>query len=141
MGQNIGAALVGILTPVNGEPAEVTLPIQFPNFDKMRRGDVVISVIHQHEKQPQDKKPKNVQYYTGLQVVKDPGVWVVYSGFMVMIAGIIITFFMSHQRLCVDVSRKGNKSRIMVAGTANKNKLGMKAKAETLARLLGKPEN
>jgi cytochrome c biogenesis protein len=140
MGQNIGAALVGILTPAGGEPAEITLPIQFPNFDKMRRGDVVISVVHQHEKQPLEKKPENKQYYTGLQVVKDPGVWVVYSGFMVMIVGIVITFFMSHQRLCVDVSRKGTKSRIMVAGTANKNKRGMKIKAEKLARLLGKPE-
>ena len=57
-----------------------------------------------------------------------------------MIVGIIITFFMSHQRLCVDVSRKGRKSRIMVAGTANKNKLGMGMKAERIARLLGKPE-
>ena len=140
MGQNIGAALVGILTPVGGEPTEVTLPIEFPNFDKMRKGNVVISVIHQHSKPPQDKKQENIQYYTGLQVVKDPGVWVVYSGFMVMIAGIIITFFMSHQRLCVDVSRKGRKSRIMVAGTANKNKLGMKLKVEKIARLLGKPE-
>ena len=139
MGQNIGAALVGILTPVGGEPAEVTLPIQFPNFDKMRRGDVVISVVHQHERQPLEKKPENKQYYTGLQVVKDPGVWVVYSGFMVMIAGIIITFFMSHQRLCVDVSRKGSKSRIMVAGTTNKNKLGMEIKTERIARLLGNP--
>ena len=61
MGQNIGAALVGILTPVSGDPAQVTLPIEFPNFDKMRKGDVVISVIHQHEKQPQDNKPKNIQ--------------------------------------------------------------------------------
>ena len=85
-------------------------------------------------------KPENKQYYTGLQVVKDPGVWVVYSGFMVMIVGIIITFFMSHQRLCVDISRKGSKSRVMVAGTANKNKLGMGIKAKKLARLLGKPE-
>ena len=140
MGQNIGAALVGILTPANGEPAQVTLPIEFPNFDKMRKGDVVISVIHQHEEPPPGEKPESKQYYTGLQVVKDPGVWVVYTGFMVMIAGIIITFFMSHQRLCVDVSRKGNKSRIMVAGTANKNKLGMALKTKKLATLLGKPE-
>ncbi|MBW1864818.1 MAG: cytochrome c biogenesis protein ResB [Deltaproteobacteria bacterium] len=131
MGQNIGQALIGILTAVDSEPVEVILPIHFPNFDKMRKGDMVISVVHQGVKQPVEE---------GLQVVKDPGVWVVYSGFIVMIVGIIITFFMSHQRLCVDVSRKGRKSRIMVAGTANKNKLGMGMKAEKIARLLGKPE-
>lgn len=140
MGQNIGQALIGILTAVDSEPVEVILPIHFPNFDKMRRGDMVISVVHQGAKQPVEEKPENKRYYTGLQVVKDPGVWVVYSGFIVMIVGIIITFFMSHQRLCVDVSRKGRKSRIMVAGTANKNKLGMGMKAERIARLLGKPE-
>jgi cytochrome c biogenesis protein len=140
MGQNIGVALIGILTPAGGEPIEVTLPIQFPNFDKMRRGDVVISVVLQDERQPLKEKPGNKRYYTGLQVVKDPGVWVVYTGFIVMIVGIIITFFMSHQRLCVDVSQKGKQSRIMVAGTANKNKLGMGRKAERIARLLGKPE-
>ena len=140
MGQNIGQALIGILTAVNSEPVEVILPIHFPNFDKMRKGDMVISVVHQAAKQPVEEKHEKKRYYTGLQVVKDPGVWVVYSGFIVMIVGIIITFFMSHQRLCVDVSRKGRKSRIMVAGTANKNKLGMGMKAERIARLLGKPE-
>ena len=139
-GQNIGAALIGILTPANGEPREITLPIHFPNFDKMRKGDVVISVVHQDAKQPVKEKPENIRYYTGLQVVKDPGVWVVYSGFIVMITGIIITFFMSHQRLCVDVRKKGNKSRIMVAVTANKNKLGMAKKTERIAQLLGKSE-
>jgi len=141
MGQNIGEALIGILTPVAGEPVEVILPIHFHNFDKMRRGKVVISVVHQNEKQSLEKKPGKKRYYTGLQVVKDPGVWVVYTGFIVMIVGIIITFFMSHQRLCVDVSRKGSKSRIMVAGTANKNKLGMGIRAEKIARRLGKPKN
>ena len=141
MGQNIGDALIGILTPVGGEPVEVTLPIHFPNFDKMRRGKVVISVVHQDAKQAVEKKSENLKYYTGLQVVSDPGVWVVYTGFIVMIVGIIITFFMSHQRLCVDVSRKGKKSLIMVAGNASKNKLGMAQKTEKIARLLGYPEN
>jgi cytochrome c biogenesis protein len=141
MGQNIGQALIGILTPAGGQPLEVTLPVNFPNFDKMRRGEVVISVDSQSTaKHPVREKPGNKRYYTGLQVVKDPGVWVVYTGFMVMIVGIIITFFMSHQRLCVDVSRKGNKSRVMVAGVANKNKLGMRAKAERIAQLLVKAE-
>ena len=90
----------------------------------MRRGNVIISVDSQDVSQAPKEKPENKRYYTGLQVVKDPGVWVVYSGFIVMIVGIIITFFMSHQRFCVDVSRKGSKSRIMVAGTATKTSWG-----------------
>ena len=140
MGQNIGEALMGILTPEKGEPQEVTLPIRFPNFDKMRRGDVVISVVLKDPGQPLEKPSGNKRYYTGLQVVKDPGVWIVYTGFMMMIAGIVITFFMSHQRLCIDVSRKGNRSQVMVAGTANKNKPAMEIKAQKIARLLGEPE-
>jgi cytochrome c biogenesis protein len=133
MGQNIGQALVGILTPPNGEPTQVLLPIRFANFDKMRRGDVVISVVPQHAHTAPPATPTNKKYYTGLQVTKDPGVWVVYLGFIVMIGGIVITFFMSHQRLCVEVAPIGNKSRVMVAGTANKNKLSMEKKVQKIA--------
>jgi cytochrome c biogenesis protein len=136
MGQNIGEALVGILTPLEGEPREVLLPVHFPNFDKMRRGEVIISIAPRHGQMPSAGKSAEKRYYTGLQVTKDPGVWVVYSGFIIMIAGIFITFFMSHQRICVEVSEKGKKSRVMVAGSANKNKLGMQKKLESIARQL-----
>jgi cytochrome c biogenesis protein len=78
------------------------------------------------------------RYYTGLQVSKDPGIWVVYAGFILMIVGIYITFFMSHQQVCIDVARQGKKSRIMVAGTSNKNKLGMQKRVTKLSeRLIG----
>ena len=140
MGQNIGEALVGILTPPDGEPVQVLLPIHFPNFDKMRRGQVVISVVPRHDHTTAPANPAEKRYYTGLQVTKDPGVWVVYFGFIVMIVGIVITFFMSHQRLCVEVSQKGKKSRIMVAGSANKNKLGMEKKLQKIARHLSEKE-
>ena len=133
MGQNIGQALIGILTPPDAEPRNVLLPIHFPNFDKMRKGEVVISIVHQHNETVAPQTPAEKRYYTGLQVTKDPGVWVVYAGFIIMIAGIIITFFMSHQRLCVEVIRKGKKSRVMVAGTANKNKFGMERKLQKIA--------
>jgi cytochrome c biogenesis protein len=99
----------------------------------MRKGDVVISIVHQHNQTVTPQKATEKRYYTGLQVTKDPGVWVVYSGFIIMIVGIIITFFMSHQRLCVEVAQKGKKSRVMVAGTANKNKLGMERKLQKIA--------
>jgi len=126
-GHNIGEAFVGVLTPLNGSAVEIMLPLKFPSFDRMRKGNVFIAVA--------DFVPR---YYTGLQVSKDPGIWVVYAGFILMIVGIYITFFMSHQQVCIDVASQGNNSRIMVAGTSNKNKLGMRKKVKKLSeRLIG----
>ena len=116
-GHNIGDAFVGTLTPVDGEAVEVILPIRFPSFDQMRKGEVVVAVADILEK-----------YYTGLQVNKDPGVWLVYAGFILMIIGCYITFFMSHQQVCVAVDQAGESSRVSVSGTANKNKVGMQKK-------------
>ena len=124
-GQNIGEAFIGVLTPPNGNPVEVTLPLRFPRFDRMRKGDVVIAIA--------DYLPR---YYTGLQVSRDPGVWVVYIGFILMIIGIYITFFMSHKQICVEVAGDGEESRIFVSGTANKNKTGMENKVKDLSEKL-----
>jgi cytochrome c biogenesis protein len=124
-GHNIGDALIGVLTAPDGSAVEVTLPLKFPSFDKMRKGNTFIAVT--------DFVPR---YYTGLQVSKDPGVWVVYGGFILMIIGIYITFFMSHQQICVEVASRGKESRIMVAGTSNKNKLGMQKKVAKLSERL-----
>lgn len=138
MGQNIGAAYVGILTPKDGNPVEVLLPLHFPNFDKMRKGAVVISVAEQKAKEFNPGGNTVQRYYTGLQVTKDPGVWVVYTGFIIMIIGCFITFFMSHQRLCVEVIKSGGKSRIIVTGRANKNKLGMQNRIKIISEKLAK---
>jgi cytochrome c biogenesis protein len=124
-GHNIGEAFIGVLTPPDGSAVEVTLPLKFPSFDKMRKGHIFIAVA--------DFVPR---YYTGLQVSKDPGVWVVYAGFILMIIGIYITFFMSHQQICVEVVNKGKRSQVMVAGTSTKNKLGMRKKVAKLSEHL-----
>ena len=124
-GHPIGEAFIGLLTEPGGRAVEVTLPLKFPSFDKMRKGKTFIAVA--------DFVPR---YYTGLQVSKDPGVWVVYTGFILMIIGIYITFFMSHQQICVEVVRRGEENQVVVAGTSNKNKLGMQKKVAKLAERL-----
>jgi cytochrome c biogenesis protein len=124
-GQNIGDALRGTLTPEQGKPVEVLLPIRFPSFDKMRKGDLIISVAEVKQR-----------FYTGLQVTSDPGVWLVYLGFIVMIIGCYITFFMSHQQFYVEVLGKSNYSRVIVSGKANKNKLGVQNKIDRIAEKL-----
>ena len=137
-GQPIGPAVVGILTPANGQPTEVLLPLQFHNFDKMRGGQFILAVEGEAGHTPPAAAPTEVRYYTGLQVTKDPGVWVVYSGFILMILGCFVTFFMSHQQVLVTVTPKGDKNRLEIAGVATKNKLGIEKKVEQLAGRLKK---
>ena len=138
-GRDLGAALTGTLTQSDGSAVEITLPLRFPSFDRMspmfdpaRSDAVFISVFDMQSGAVTAEK----RYYTGLQVTKDPGVWVVYTGFILIILGCFVTFFMSHQRICVQVVAEGNKSRIMVAGTANKNKMGMQRKVQSIAETL-----
>ena len=127
-GHNIGASYTGIFTPKNGAPAPVTLPVNFPSFDKMRRDKVVISVAGE------DKR-----YYTGLQVTNDPGALIVYVGFIMMIIGFYISFFISHEQIFVEIKeieKDDQKSAVTVAGISSKNTLGIRRKVETLSEKL-----
>ncbi|NOX26138.1 MAG: cytochrome c biogenesis protein ResB [Deltaproteobacteria bacterium] len=64
------------------------------------------------------------RFATGLQIAKDPGVWVVYIGCIMMILGLIIIFFMSHRRIWALVSENEGESSILLCGTSNKDKVG-----------------
>ena len=122
-GHNLGEGFVGRLIPDAGPETDIFISVRFPTFDKMRQGQFAFEV---------DGFDK--QYYTGLQVNKDPGVWYVYLGFLLMIAGCWITFFMSHQTSCIYITRgAGNACAVMVAGTSHRNPQGMKLKIEKLA--------
>jgi cytochrome c biogenesis protein len=64
------------------------------------------------------------RYYTGLQVNRDPGVWVVWIGCLMMILGLYVAFFMSHRRLWLRLEPEEGKTRrwrVVLAANANKN--------------------
>jgi len=83
--------------------------ISFKNFPEMnaQRGDALTF----------DYEGTNAKMYTGLQVAKDPGVWVVWLGCALMVIGIFIAFFMSHKRVWIVVS----KGHARMYGNASKN--------------------
>ena len=71
-------------------------------------------------------------YATGLQATKDPGVWLVYGGCLLMLIGLYIAFFLSHRRVWVRVEPTAEGSRLLFAGTANKNRLAFEKKFAAL---------
>jgi cytochrome c biogenesis protein len=70
--------------------------------------------------------------YTGLQVRKDPGVWLVYLGCFVMTIGLFMAFFMSHKKIWILLKQKKNAVSIAVTGATNKNKLSFVKELEML---------
>jgi cytochrome c biogenesis protein len=76
------------------------------------------------------------RYYTGLQANRDPGVSIVWAGCFLMVSGLFVTFFMSHRRIWVRILSQGSKSRIEVAGTTNKNPVGLEKERHHLMTTL-----
>ncbi|THB79837.1 MAG: cytochrome c biogenesis protein ResB [Desulfobacteraceae bacterium] len=123
-GHSLGEAFHVDIELTGQEPLHVNIPVKFPTFDKMRKGKYIISVM--------DFEPT---YYTGLQITRDPGVWYVYVGFTLMILGCWITFLMSHQTLFIEVVHNGsNPTKVLISGTANKNKQSMKIKINKIIK-------
>lgn len=78
--------------------------------------------------------------YTGLQVRKDPGVWIVYLGCITISIGLFIAFFMSHKKLWVSVIEDKNNAKVLIAATANKNRATFERKIDRLISLINKEQ-
>ncbi len=76
--------------------------------------------------------------YTGLQVTKDPGVWIVYTGFIMLCIGPLIAFFGSHKKLWVRIQERNGKAVILVAGSANRNRIGFEREFNRIVEEMSK---
>ncbi len=74
--------------------------------------------------------------YTGLQVRKDPGVWVVYLGCIVMALGLYASFFTGHTRVWVWVREEKGGAKVVIAASANKNKISFEQKIDKIKKEL-----
>ncbi len=73
-------------------------------------------------------------YYTGLHIVRDPGVSLVALGGLLMVAGLIIVFFMAYQRFWVRLEQLGTKNIISIVGLSNRNDQQLQDKIDCLCR-------
>lgn len=65
-------------------------------------------------------------YATGLQVAKDPGVYIVYLGCGLMLLGLYMAFFLSHKRVWVFHEQSGENHSFLLGANTNKNKIAFK---------------
>lgn len=80
------------------------------------------------------------RYATGLQVVKDPGVWIVYIGCGLMMFGLYVSFFMSHLRVWVLYQPQKHGSTITIVGKTNKNNMKLEQLQEKIVTALLREE-
>jgi len=109
---NFGEGVQVVLLKPDQEPRPFWLLKKFPQLDQRRGDEFVLTFEGFAEKE-----------YTGLSVTKDPGVWIVWIGCSLMIFGLVVSFFFSHQRVWVRIP-KGPVGEIVLAGSTNKNRVG-----------------
>jgi len=106
-----------------GKPAEnFWLLQQSPDRDRQRKDTRLFSF-----------GGLNTKMFTGLQVAKDPGVNVVWLGCALMIIGIAMAFFLSHQRVWVRLAQgQDGRVEVVLAGSASRNRLAFEKKFEKI---------
>lgn len=110
--QGFGPALAIGLYQDDKEPTGSWILADRPDFHGNQVGDYQVKVIDM-----------NKRSYTGLQVKKDPGVWLVLLGFVTLLMGMGMSFYSSHRKLWVWVEGGNPTTRIVLAGRSNKNSL------------------
>jgi cytochrome c biogenesis protein len=109
-----------------GEHADFWIFERLPDFDRDRGGDLVFGVAQ-----------ADMRYYSGLEVSRDPGVWIVWAGCTLMVLGFLVAFFMSHRRLWLRaVPKAGGKTLVQVGGRTNKNRPGFETEFAALCDAL-----
>lgn len=78
-----------------------------------------------------------MSHFTGLQIAKQPGQNVIWAGCFLMVAGLIVSFYFSHQRLWALIRNNDQgKSVLWLGGSSSKNKLDFERKFRSLEKSL-----
>ena len=118
-----GTAAVLSVSDNGAEPKFFKVFKNNPALDELRGDTLIFTFIG-----------TDARMYTGLQVNKDPGVWVVWTGCIMMCLGLCIAFFMSHKRVWIVVQH----GYARIYGNASKNQPAFLTEFEALAEELQK---
>lgn len=127
----MGPALGLILSQGDKEVDHGWILINQPGWHGNRLGDYQITA-----------KDLKTTLVTGMQVNRDPGIWFIWVGSILMLLGFLIAFYFSHQQVWVWLREKTDgQGKIRVdadlGATAHKNRSGFIFRLERLVTKLG----
>ena len=109
---------VQLMVTKEGEESFAVWSFQmFPDFQMIKKGQYLYTM-----------KGYKGKMYTGLQVGKDPGVWIVWLGCILLMIGVVLVLYSSHQRVWAKLSPAAKGCTIQAIGHADKNKVGFEKK-------------
>ncbi len=116
--QGEGLAAVLAVSSGTGEPSYFKVFRDAKDMDELRGDRLIFNFTG-----------TDARMFTGLQAVKDPGVWVVWAGCTFMCIGLCIAFFMSHKRVWIVL----HHGYARLYGNASKNQPGFQNEFDSLA--------
>jgi cytochrome c biogenesis protein len=120
--QGMGPALQVVVEKPGQPAASFWLVQRRPDLDRQRADSLAFSFGGLSSKM-----------FTGLQVAKDPGVNIVWLGCALMVIGLIMAFFLSHQRVWVRLAQgTDGRVEVVLAGSASRNRLAFEKRFEKL---------
>ena len=120
--QGNGPALQVVVEKPGQPSASFWLFQSRPDLDRQRNDSVIFSFGGLSSKM-----------FTGLQVAKDPGVNIVWLGCALMVIGLMMAFFLSHQRVWVRLAQgTDGRVEVVLAGSASRNRLAFEKRFEKL---------
>ncbi|OIO57987.1 MAG: hypothetical protein AUJ55_05830 [Proteobacteria bacterium CG1_02_64_396] len=105
-----------------------------PEFMRAYPAPFLLSIDHWEQKR-----------YTGLQMTRDPGVWLVWVGSALLVFGMGVMFYMPHRlvRIVVRPSEEAGEHEVYLVGTTQKNVIDFAQQfyvlGQRLTEALGKP--
>jgi cytochrome c biogenesis protein len=122
---NHGPALFIAAAREHQQPASAWVLVKQPEFHGNRIGDLAITV----------ERFQN-SFYTGLQVKKDPGIWIIYLGFCLMLLSMLFALYGSHRRLWFLLDQGSGGTNIMLGGHSSKHQVAFEREFTKLTQEL-----
>ena len=123
--QGHGPAVLGVLFE-KGKAHEMFWIFPEGSHDATVKGDLAFVL----------KDVKQV-YYTGLRVTKNPGMPLIWDGFLLVVIGFILNLFFVHQRVWVRIREDGTGTEISLAASSSRRGDVLEKRLQSISRALG----